>query len=125
MTSFQFGVFQLNPDGTLWSDGNLVPLSPMQRRLLVSFCQRPRQVIPKETLMKDVWGHEQVSEVSLARTVHGLRRRLADSHGGGDLIRNIYGQGYLLTANVEVLENSDTPPPQAVASNAAMSLVGA
>ena len=83
MNSFRFGSFQLNSDGTLWCESTLVPLSPMQRRLLLSFCRRPRQVISKETLMLEVWGHTDVSEVSLARTIHGLRRRLS-----GNLISN-------------------------------------
>jgi DNA-binding winged helix-turn-helix (wHTH) protein len=101
VNSFRFGPFQLNPDSTLWHEGTLVPLSPMQRRLLLCFCLRPRQVIAKETLMLEVWGHKEVSEVSLARTVHGLRRRLSGTHPGSDLIRNVYGEGYLFTAAVE------------------------
>ena len=83
----------------------LVPLSPMQRRLLLCFCRRPRQVIAKETLMLEVWGRTQVSEVSLARTVHGLRRRLSESLHGSDLIRNVYGEGYIFTLSVEELGN--------------------
>ncbi|MFN6131927.1 MAG: transcriptional regulator [Synechococcaceae cyanobacterium] len=108
MNSFRFGPFQLNPDGTLWCDASLVPLSPMQRRLLLCFCLRPRQVISKESLMLEVWGHKEVSEVSLARTVHGLRRRLSGTKKGSDLIRNVYGEGYLFTAAVE-------PPPEQAA----------
>ncbi|MFN7899122.1 MAG: transcriptional regulator [Synechococcaceae cyanobacterium] len=105
MNSFRFGAFQLNPDGTLWCDGSLVPLSPMQRRMLLTFCRRPQQVIAKETLMLEVWGRKQVSEVSLARTVHSLRRRLSEGRHGSELIRNVYGEGYLLTAGVEPLQN--------------------
>lgn len=101
MNSFRFGPFQLNPDGTLWCDASLVPLSPVQRRLLLCFCRHPRQVISRESLMLEVWGHKDVSEVSLARTVHGLRRRLSGTQQGSDLIRNVYGEGYLFTAAVE------------------------
>lgn len=101
MNSFRFGSFQLNSDGTLWCEAALVPLSPMQRRLLLCFCRRPRQVITKETLMLEVWGHSDVSEVSLARTIHGLRRRLSGNQQGCDLIRNVYGEGYLFTPAVE------------------------
>lgn len=116
MNSFHFDPFQLNLDGTLWYDGELVPLSPMQRRLLLCFCRRPRQVIAKETLMLEVWGHNQVSEVSLARTVHGLRRRLSGTHPGSDLIRNVYGAGYLFTAAVQAPREE---PPVASESAAA------
>ena len=112
MNSFRFGAFELNPDGTLWCHGSLVPLSPMQRRLLLCFCRRPRQVIGKETLMLEVWGRKQVSEVSLARTVHGLRRRLSESQHGSDLIRNVYGEGYLFTTAVEALRDAPLAEPE-------------
>ncbi len=123
MNSFRFGPCQLNLDGTLWYNGDLVPLSPMQRRLLLCLCRRPRQVIAKETLMLEVWGHKEVSEVSLARTVHGLRRRLSGTHAGSDLIRNVYGEGYLFTAAVEVPRNEGAVEPQPAAAPAVSSLL--
>ncbi len=101
--AYRFGPFRLSPDQMLWHGDTLVPLSPMQRRLLECFCSRPRQVLSKSSLMQEVWNHEDVSEVSLARTVHGLRRRLADAGARGELIRNIYGEGYIFTAEVEEL----------------------
>ena len=116
VNSFRFGAFQLNPDGTLWCNGSLVPLSPMQRRLLLCFCQRPKQVICKETLMLEVWGRKEVSEVSLARTVHGLRRRISESQHGSELIRNVYGEGYLFTAAVEELQGQPPTEPEPAAA---------
>jgi DNA-binding winged helix-turn-helix (wHTH) protein len=103
MASFRFGPFQLNPDQTLWEGDTLVHLSPMQRRMLHCFCRHPKQVLSKNQLMQDVWGHQEVSEVSLARTVHGLRRKLAETKASGDLIRNVYAEGYIFTQNVEEL----------------------
>jgi DNA-binding winged helix-turn-helix (wHTH) protein len=123
VNSFRFGAFQLNPDGTLWCDGSLVPLSPMQRRLLLTFCRRPRQVIAKETLMLEVWGRKQVSEVSLARTVHSLRRRLSESPHGSELIRNVYGEGYLLTTGVEPLQDEPSADGEPAMAPRARSLL--
>jgi two-component system OmpR family response regulator len=96
----RFGAFRLNAEKLLWCEDTLVPLSPMQRRLLACFCAQPQQVLSKATLMLEVWGHLEVSEVSLARTVHGLRRRLADAGARGELIRNVYGEGYIFTPEV-------------------------
>jgi DNA-binding winged helix-turn-helix (wHTH) protein len=43
--------------------------------------------------------------------VHGLRRRLADAGARGNLIRNIYGEGYIFTTEVEALAQTE-PLPQ-------------
>jgi DNA-binding winged helix-turn-helix (wHTH) protein len=105
-----FGAFRLNAEKILWCGDTLVPLSPMQRRLLGCFCAQPQQVLSKATLMLEVWGHLEVSEVSLARTVHGLRRRLADAGAKGVLIRNVYGEGYIFTADVVEIEATAAIP---------------
>ena len=102
---------------------DLVPLSPMHRRLLLCLCRRPRQVIAKETLMLEVWGHKEVSEVSLARTVHGLRRRLSGTHPGSDLIRNVYGEGYLFTAAVEAPRDEPVVDAEPAAASPARTLL--
>ena len=83
----------------------------MQRRLLVCFCRHPRQVLSKQFLMDKVWGHQEVSVVSLARTVHGLRRKLVESELPDDLIRNIYSEGYLFTLPVETIGSGETSSP--------------
>lgn len=125
MNGFRFGAYQFNPDGTLWCEGSLVPLSPMQRRLLVSFCHRPRQVIAKEVLMLEVWGRQEVPQVSLARTIHGLRRRLSHFQQGAELIRNIYGEGYLFNAGVELLQEQRLadPHPAVIADARSLAMV--
>jgi DNA-binding winged helix-turn-helix (wHTH) protein len=83
----------------------------MQRRLLICFCRHPRQVLSKQFLMDEVWGHQEVSVVSLARTVHGLRRKLVESELPDDLIRNIYSEGYLFTLPVETIGSGETSSP--------------
>jgi DNA-binding winged helix-turn-helix (wHTH) protein len=103
VTSFRFRRFHLGTDQTLWLDEKLVHLSPMQRRLLLCFCRHPRQVLSKGKLMEEVWGSTQVSDVSLARTVHGLRSRLSETDPSADPIRNIYGEGYIFTETVEAV----------------------
>jgi tetratricopeptide (TPR) repeat protein len=52
------------------------------------------QVLEKENLLQEVWGHTQVSDVSLARAVHGLRRILDGGPLGSRVIHTIYGSGY-------------------------------
>ncbi len=100
MTNFQFGPYLFKADQTLWLMDQLVHLSPIQRRLLRCFCENPRQVLSKAQLMQQVWGDADITEVSLARTVHGLRRRFIENGQSKDLIRNVYSEGYIFTANV-------------------------
>jgi DNA-binding winged helix-turn-helix (wHTH) protein len=103
MASFRFGPYCLAADHTLWCRGRLVPLAPMQRRLLACLCENRGRVISKTELIETVWGHASASEISLARTVHGLRRKLAESDLGRDMIQTVYGQGYVFTQAVETL----------------------
>jgi|694.fasta_scaffold02287_43 DNA-binding winged helix-turn-helix (wHTH) protein len=103
MHGFRFGPYCLGPDQTLWCEGRMVPLAPMQRRLLACFCRHRGRVVSKQELIQEVWGNDQASEISLARTVHGLRRKLADKYVSPELIQTVYGHGYVFTASVEQL----------------------
>jgi DNA-binding winged helix-turn-helix (wHTH) protein len=103
VSSYRFGPCCLAADLTLWCRGRLVPLAPMQRRLLACLCHQGGRVVSKQDLLEEVWGHANASEISLARTVHGLRRNLASSDLGQDLIQTVYGYGYVFTQPVEKL----------------------
>lgn len=106
MATFRFGSFLVRDNDSLWHGGNLVPLSPLQLRLLSFFCRHPQQVLEKQAIVKAVWGHPDVSDVSLARAVHGLRSRLAMAGRPNEMIRNIYGRGYILTQEVELIDEA-------------------
>lgn len=103
MASYQFGPYCLSSDLTLWCRGRMVPLAPMQRRLLACLCEQGGRVISKNDLIQMVWGHAQTSDINLARTMHGLRRKLASADLGRDLIQTVYGQGYVFTQPVQAL----------------------
>jgi DNA-binding winged helix-turn-helix (wHTH) protein/tetratricopeptide (TPR) repeat protein len=92
--TWSIGPYWLDADGHLSLGTSAVPLSPLQRRLLLSLVRHAGQVLEKETLLHEVWGHTQVSDVSLARAVHGLRRILDNGPLGSRVIRTIYGSGY-------------------------------
>ncbi len=108
---WRLGPYTLSADGMLMLGDNLVSLSPLQRRLLQCFVRHNRTLLSKEQLMREVWGHEYVSEVSLARAVHSLRQVFAQGPLGSQLIRTVYGTGYILEAPVREL---DPPTPLAV-----------
>ena len=116
MPAYRFGPFLLSGPQSLWMGEALIPLSPQQSRLLTTFCLHPQQVIEKKRLIREVWCHADVSDVTLARAVHGLRHRLAVGLPPQELIRNIYGTGYVFTESVETLPTPAAEPSRATAS---------
>jgi len=108
VVTYRFGPFSVKDNESLWINDTLVPLSPLQLRLLSYLCSHPQQVLDKERIVENVWGRSDVSDVSLARAIHGLRSRLAAGSRASELIRNIYGRGYMLTQPVTV--SLDAPP---------------
>jgi len=119
VVAYRFGPFCVKDNESLWVDETLVPLSPLQLRLLSYLCCHPQQVLDKERIVENVWGRTDVSDVSLARAIHGLRNRLASGSKANELIRNIYGRGYMLTLPVAVSEDGSgvtaeaSPTPEA------------
>ena len=119
-TGWRLGPYTLSEDGMLMLGDSLVSLSPLQRRLLQCFVRHNRTLLSKEQLMREVWGHEYVSEVSLARAVHSLRQVFAQGPLGSQLIRTVYGTGYILEASVR-----EITPPSAAPAGPSLSLLPA
>lgn len=107
--TWSFGPYILTAEGHLQLGPTPIHLPPLQRRLLLALVQQKGQVLSRESLLLEVWGHNQVSEVSISRTVHGLRRALADGPLGSGVVRTIYGGGYRL--EVPVHEGTREAPP--------------
>ncbi|MEB3301850.1 MAG: winged helix-turn-helix domain-containing protein [Cyanobacteriota bacterium] len=102
-----FGPYTLDAEGHLWLGPTAIHLAPLQRRLLLALVRQRGQVLSREKLLQEVWGHDHVSEVSISRTVHGLRRILANGPLGSTVIRTIYGGGYRLEAPIHVMATKD------------------
>lgn len=107
-----FGPYRLGADGQLSLGGSAIGLSPLQRRLLQSLLDHAGEVVAKDVLLQEVWGHTSVSDVNLARAMHGLRRILGRGPLGSGVIRTIYGSGYSL--NVTVRRHRPLPSSPAV-----------
>jgi DNA-binding winged helix-turn-helix (wHTH) protein/tetratricopeptide (TPR) repeat protein len=111
MAMWRVGPYTLTPEGLLRLGGGLIRLSPLQSRLLVCFVRHAGQLLDKDTLMREVWGHTNVSDVSMARAVHGLRQVLDQGPLGARAISTSYGAGYSFEAPVSLL----TGVPESVA----------
>jgi DNA-binding winged helix-turn-helix (wHTH) protein len=122
VTTWQVGPYVLSSDGVLRMGGVLIPLSPLQRKLLLCFVRHAGKLIERPQLLQEVWGHTNVSDVSLARAVHSLRQVFDQGPLGSRVISTSYGSGYVFSAPVlEVQDQSErfageisTPSPLAL-----------
>lgn len=122
MTTWQVGPYALSSDGVLRMGGVLIPLSPLQRKLLLCFVRHAGKLIERPQLLEEVWGHTKVSDVSLARAVHSLRQVFDQGPLGSRVISTSYGSGYVFSAPVLELQDQSgggageisTPSPLAL-----------
>lgn len=76
--------------------GEEVPLTPRELELLARLLRARGGVVPRETLLADVWGRDTPeAAASLEVIVSRLRRKLSRADGGS-LVRNVRGVGYAL-----------------------------
>jgi DNA-binding response OmpR family regulator len=77
----------------------LPPLSVSQYRLLAALYENNGEIIPREKMVKDVWGEENavgVSEQALDALVRRLRDRLASIDPGHSYVVTVRGHGLRL-----------------------------
>ena len=86
MNHWQIGPYLLSHDGVLRLGTQVVSLSPLQRKLLLCFAEHAGQLVERTLLFEEVWGHTNVSDVSLARAVHSLRQVLDQGPLGSSVI---------------------------------------
>ena len=73
-------------------------LSPVEFALLSHLAAHPGQVFSRDQLMSSIYSdYRVVSDRTVDTHVKNLRRKLADSNPGTELIESVYGVGYRLT----------------------------
>ena len=79
-------------------DGSGQALGVAEAQVLRALLDKPQQVLTREQLMgsRDLPAQDHGVEVRISR----LRRRLEAAPGGGRLIKNVYGLGYMLVCAV-------------------------
>lgn len=83
------------------SGGQGLRLSTAESRLLQVFLDNPNQVLDRARLIDlTARPHSDVFDRTIDRQVSRLRRKLADSAGHDDLLRTVWGGGYMLVAEV-------------------------
>ena len=84
----------------LWRGDELLALAPKAVDLLAALARRPRAVVTKEELMREVWPDTFVEEANLSVLVAQLRKALG---GGKEAIETVHRRGYRLVATDLVL----------------------
>jgi len=112
---YRFGEFELREgEFSLVKGAEAVPVEPKVFRALLFLLRNPKNLIPKEELVRAVWGDTAVADGSLTRCIWILRRLLGDDFNEPRYIVTIATVGYRLICPVEVLEESQPGPVQQV-----------
>ena len=86
------------------ADGTIVPLSTGEYRLLLAFVSHPRRVLNRDQLLDLSRGREASPwDRSIDNQVSRLRRKLETDPRDPHLIKTVWGEGYMLAADVLAL----------------------
>jgi len=72
------------------------PLTPKEFDLLTYFLRHPRQVLPRETILEDVWGYDFGGNGNALEVYIGYLRTKTEAEGEPRLIQTVRGVGYVL-----------------------------
>ena len=101
--------FELDPETyRLTRDARPVALRPKAFDLLAYLVANRVRVVPREELIRVVWGHTSVGPGSLSGLVNELRSALDEPAGEAGSIRTVHGRGYQFVAAV-----TELPAPRA------------
>lgn len=100
---YQFAGFTLDLGaGTLRSGDTQIPLRPKSFEVLRYLVEHAGLLVAKEEMLQAIWGHNHVSDGTLAQCIIDIRKALGDTDQ--TLVRNIPRRGYTLCADVTVHE---------------------
>jgi DNA-binding winged helix-turn-helix (wHTH) protein len=91
----RFDAFELDEaDARLKRDGVPVPVPPRAFAVLCMLARQAGQLVTKDALLDEVWGHRHVSESVLKSTISELRAALADDARQPRYIETASRRGY-------------------------------
>jgi TolB-like protein/DNA-binding winged helix-turn-helix (wHTH) protein/Flp pilus assembly protein TadD len=101
---FQFGKFRVDALArTLRWEEEIIPLNRRAFDVLLNFVRNPGRVLTRDELIKSVWSEAFVDENSLAQSISGLRRALAEKPGDKRYIITLAGRGYQFVVPVTLV----------------------
>jgi serine/threonine-protein kinase len=101
-SDFRVGTWLVQPQlNSVSQNGIGARLEPKAMQVLVRLAESADRVVPKDRLLRAVWGDTFVTEDVLTRSISALRRAFHDSAQQPRFIQTIPKGGYRLIANVE------------------------
>jgi TolB-like protein/tetratricopeptide (TPR) repeat protein len=98
-SAYAFANAEFEPTaGTLTVDGRHSSLRPRSGAVLRCLLDRPRQVVSKDDLLREVWSDLVVTENSLAQCIKEIRRELGDAQEA--VLKTVHRRGYVIEADV-------------------------
>ncbi len=109
--SLELGGFAMDDAGQrAWWRGRVLPLTPIEWRLLRTLLQQPGRVFARAQLLDAIHADfRDVSDRAVDSHVKNLRRKLQAAMAGPDCIASVYGVGYRL--DVPPAAGSSAPRP--------------
>ncbi len=99
--SYTFDQFELDcASGEVRREGSLLALRPKVYALLVYLVSHRGRLIPKDELIRAIWGEVSVSDGSLNRAIAELRSALGDESADPHLIETVPRRGYKFIGKV-------------------------
>lgn len=101
-SDFRVGTWLVQPQlNSVSQNGVSARLEPKAMQVLTRLAERAGEVVPKERLLRAVWGDAFVTEDVLTRSISALRRAFCESAQQPRFIQTIPKGGYRLIAPVE------------------------
>ena len=111
---YRFGQFEIDPiRETLRGPEGPVLLREHAFRVLMLLVERAPEVVSRDDILDDVWGHQALSESSIAQVIRDIRSALGDSARAPELVATRYGRGYQFIGEFTRDTQSQEPPSQA------------
>ncbi len=88
---------------------NRVRVRPLLMEVLLRLAEQPGEVVPRDTLLAEVWSRRIVNDEVLSRTIAELREALEDDARAPRFIETLPKAGYRLVAPIGVLPEAGAP----------------
>jgi len=117
---YRFGDIVVDPAAhTLLRGGVAQPVEPKAFAVLLALLQRPGELVNRDELLDQVWGHRHVTPGVLTRVIAQLRHALDEDPQQPRYIQTRHALGYSFIGQLEsAVEHAAAPPEQAAQSPA-------
>jgi TolB-like protein len=105
LQGFQFAGLEVRPlEGEIRGPLGVSHVHPKAMEVFVCLAQRPGQVVQRNEVLDQVWGHHHGSDRALTRCISELRRAIGDREDAKRVIETIPKRGYRLVAELKPLK---------------------